>query len=85
MDILICGNENKGAIAVLIRIAGITSENKIDAIYAHYVDGMAKRYLAACFHVDQSNLNKALAQVEDVAKDIDNYNLLRIARKVRAE
>lgn len=84
MKILMQGNENKGAIAVLILLADITSEAKINAIYGYYVDGYAKQHCVNTFHVDQSNLNKAIALVEDAAKHIDNYNLLRIKRKVRS-
>ena len=84
MDILIKGMESKGTISILIGFAGILSEDKIKAAYMHYVDGINEAYCADFLDIDAGNLNKALKSIEECAKQIDRYNVLRIKPKKRS-
>lgn len=76
MKQLIKGTEKAGAIAVLISLADLQSENVINALIDHYVNGVSASAAAALNEVDKSNFNRACALLEAVAVKIDNYNLI---------
>ena len=79
---LITGAEKKGAIAVLICLANITSERKIKALNDHYVKGHTLQLAALNYDVDVSNLAKSAALLEHYATKIYNYNVINGVTKI---
>lgn len=74
LDILIQGAEHPIKLAKLIKISGKTSEKVKKAVTAHLVDGMAKKMVHMTFDISQQQLDKALADLNELKLDIIEYN-----------
>lgn len=60
MKILIQGCESAEQFEVLLKLTGITSENKKNALRAHLVEGLPAKRAYARFHVTQQHFSQAL-------------------------
>lgn len=60
MKTLIQGCETAEQFEVLLKLTGITSENKKNALRAHLVEGLPAKRAYARFHVTQQHFSQAL-------------------------
>lgn len=60
MKTLIQGCESAEQFEVLLKLTGITSENKKNALRAHLVEGLPAKRAYARFHVTQQHFSQAL-------------------------
>lgn len=74
LDILMQGAENPAKLAMLIKISGKTSEKVKKAVIAHLVNGMAKKMVHMTFDISQQQLDKALADLNELKLNIIEYN-----------
>ncbi|MGO1190314.1 PapB/FocB family fimbrial expression transcriptional regulator [Vibrio casei] len=77
MNYLLCGGESKRRVEILLELTSISSEPIIKAIHRYLVDGYSESELRDIFGISQSNFNRALKKLNNVAelieevKDID--------------
>lgn len=60
MKTLIQGCESAEQFEILLKLTGITSENKKNALRAHLVEGLPAKRAYARFHVTQQHFSQAL-------------------------
>ncbi|WP_108944107.1 PapB/FocB family fimbrial expression transcriptional regulator [Shewanella halifaxensis] len=65
--VLVQGHETREGLAVLFRLTRITSQNKIDALMAHLVDGLPAKRAYWRYHVTQQHFSQALAKLNKAA------------------
>ena len=76
---LLQAQEPANKIELLLKISGKTSDNLKMAVAAHLVDGMAKPMVHMIFNISQQQLDKALADLNQLHSDVialhNNMNL----------
>lgn len=74
---LIRGMVNKEQLDLLIGFTSIRSDSVIKMLHRHFVDGWSEDQLVQVFGCSQSNLNRDINKIKQVARDIFCY--LRIS------
>jgi hypothetical protein len=89
MKTLIQGCESTEQFEILLKLTGITSEDKKNALRAHLVEGLPAKRAYARFHVTQQHFSQALMLLNKKqtwpcsmrrykkSKDEQNFNELR--------
>lgn len=79
LQVLVQGHETREGIAVLLKLTRITSQNKIDALMAHLVDGLPAKRAYWRYQVDQRKFSEALATLNQVADLALQYQTVKTA------
>ena len=67
LPVLVQGHENRESVTVLLKLTRITSQNKVDALMAHLVDGLPANRAYWRYQVDQRKFSQSLAKLNQVA------------------
>lgn len=67
LRVLVQGHETAEGVAALIKLTRITSQNKIDALMAHLVDGLPAKRAYWRYQVSQQHFSQALAKLNHAA------------------
>ncbi len=82
-NVLCAGLESEESIDIIISMTKLSSEKMIKALKYHLVNGAAEKMAVAAFGVTQSNFNRDLSKLNDVARKIDKYFELNYRKSVK--
>ena len=71
MRYLFKGMVEKEELNLLLSLTNIKSESMINALHAHFVDGIPTVRAAARFDVPLQNLHRAMARLNEVAQTVE--------------
>ncbi|AQS40231.1 Adhesin biosynthesis transcription regulatory protein [Shewanella psychrophila] len=76
MNYLLPGGEQLKRLQLLLKLTKITSEQQINALTEHYVNGLSAERAAARFQIEKSNLSRAQTRLEEVTSIVEQIKEL---------
>lgn len=71
MNYLVRGGESKERVKLLLKLTRVNSENVVDAIIDHLFTGHSESHSAALNDITQSNFNRAMSRLNEVAGTVE--------------
>ncbi|MGL4224968.1 MAG: PapB/FocB family fimbrial expression transcriptional regulator [Vibrio sp.] len=71
MTYLLCGGESKERLQLLLSLTKINSESLSNALVDHYVNGFSENECVIINDVTQSNFNRAVSRLNQVAETVE--------------
>jgi len=79
MNYLLPGHEQKERVELLLKLTKINSEDVKDSILYHLVNGFAECDASSIKGVSQSNFNRAMNRIKEVAETVEKIKEIDLA------